>query len=151
MPLHFRETMSGRVLTAEGPRRFSFTVDVSGPSFWGAWGRDTLELSGRAHLEGVVADAPLLPGSYLQIRLPFRRELVYAVAFRDAEGCTYRFFGVKDISYLLLPLTLRKLEGTLYRDGHPLGPGTLYFNYASLPGFLASWRITLHPPAELVG
>jgi len=141
MTIQFSETMSGTAVVAGCPRGFSFTVTAAGPSFLGAWGRDALTLTGMASLEEVVQDAPLLPGSLLEIGLPFRRRLRYSVVFVDPAGHTYRFFGEKRIRYLLLPLTLRRLGGTLFVDGTALGPAELYFRYRTLPAFLASFRL----------
>ncbi len=142
MPIHFDETMAGQVNTPDGPRDFSFTVSVDGASFLGAWGRDFLRLTGTAHLQGVAQAAPLLEGSYLRIGLPFRRNLIYQLAFEDAEGHSYRFFGQKKIRYLIFPLTIRKLKGTLYRDGESVGDATLLFSFRTLPAFVGSFRLS---------
>lgn len=142
MGIHFDETMAGQVTTADGPRDFSFTVSVEGTSFWGAWGRDFLRLTGAATLQGVVEGASLQAGSYLRIGLPFRRNLVYQLSFADERGHSYRFFGTKKIRYLIFPLTIRKLVGTLYKDGEPLGDATLFFSFRTLPSFLGSMRLS---------
>ena len=138
MPIHFDETMVGKLETPDGPKRFSFSVSVDGDSFWGAWGRDLLRLSGRASLEGHVVDARLAPESYLRISLPFRRILSYSIAFRDVDGRVLRFFGSKRIRYLIFALTIRKLRGTVFVDGKELGQATLYFRFRTLPAFLSS-------------
>jgi len=141
MALRFEETLLGHLETAEGLRPFSFRVRVAGPSFWGAWGRDFLALVGSASLDGAALEAPLEPGSTLRIGLPFARSLTYHLAFRDVEGRRYRFFGTKRVRWTRLPRTLRRLVGTVYRDGEVLGPATLWFRWRDLPAFLASWRV----------
>jgi len=141
MRLHFDETMAGTVRTPGGARRFEFTgrAAAGSPLAMLGWGSFTLE--GTASLQGVVENAPLLPGSHLEIGLPLHRHLRYQVHFRDGEGNQYRFFGQKTVYLLQLPRTMTTLEGTVFRNGAELGPATLRFDLKQLPKFLLSFSL----------
>jgi hypothetical protein len=140
MRLHFDETMAGTVTTPDGERKFKFTVmaDASPLAMLG-WGK--FQLEGTASLEGTVLDAPLLPGSVLEIGLPLHRYLKYQVHFRDPAGNLYRYFGQKTVFLLALPRTMTTLQGTLFKNGAELGPATLRFNLKELPKFLLSFSL----------
>jgi len=140
MGLQFKETMAGFVNTPDGERQFAFTVlaDSAALTNFGGWA--PMSLTGTATLEGVVEDAEVLPGSYLEIGVPLHRYLRYQVSFLDGQGSVYHYFGQKTVRLLSLAKTMTTLEGRLFKDGEELGPGTLRFNLLDLPGFLASWR-----------
>jgi hypothetical protein len=141
MRLHFDETMAGTVSTPDGRRRFAFTgrADAASPLAMVGWAPFRLE--GTASLEGAVQDAPLLPGSLLEIGLPLHRHLRYQVHFRDGAGNLYRFFGQKTVYLRALPRTMTTLDGTLFRNGAELGPATLRFDLKELPKFLLSFSV----------
>lgn len=141
MRLHFDETMAGTVRTPGGERRFAFTgrADAASPLAMVGWAPFRLE--GTASLQGAVEDAPLLPGSQLEIGLPLHRHLRYQVHFRDGEGNQYRFFGQKTVYLLQLPRTMTTLEGTVFRNGAELGPATLRFDLKELPKLLRSFSL----------
>jgi hypothetical protein len=141
MRLHFDETMAGTVTTPGGPRRFEFTGRAAAGSPLAMLGWGSLTLTGTATLQGAVEDAPLLPGSNLEIGLPLHRHLRYQVHFRDGHGNQYRFFGQKTVYLLKLPRTMTTLEGTLFKNGAELGPATLRFDLKALPKFLASFSL----------
>ena len=61
MGLHFQETMSGTIQTAEGPRAFSFSASADSSRAIAFGGVEPLLLTGTAELEGVVSGAG--PGS----------------------------------------------------------------------------------------
>ncbi|MFH2006134.1 MAG: hypothetical protein ABI333_06075 [bacterium] len=140
MGLQFKETMAGRVTTAQGDQDFSFSAYADSKTLFAFGGWSPMNLTGTASLEGVVEGAPLLPGSYLEIGVPLHRYLRYQVSFEDGEGHVYRFFGQKTVRVLDLPKTMTTLEGRLFRDGDELGPATLWFSLLDLPRFLATWR-----------
>jgi hypothetical protein len=141
MRLHFDETMVGTVTTPAGERRFRFTGKAGAGSPFALLGWGKLELEGTASLEGAVDDAPLLPGSNLEIGLPLHRYLRYQVHFRDGDGNLYRFFGQKTVFLLALPRTMTTLEGTLFKNGAELGSATLRFDLKELPRFLLSFSL----------
>jgi hypothetical protein len=140
MGLHFKETMSGFVITPAGERQFAFTVNADSTALMNFGGWAPMTLTGTATLEGVVEDAEILSGSYLEIGVPLHRYLRYQVNFVDEQGSVYHYFGQKTARLLSLPKTMTTLEGRLFVDGEELGPGVLRFNLLDLPGFLASWR-----------
>ncbi len=140
MGLHFKETMSGFVTTPEGERQFAFTVNADSAAWTNFGGWAPMTLTGTATLEGVVEDAEILSGSYLEIGVPLHRYLRYQVNFVDDLGSVYHYFGQKTVRYLSFPKTMTTLEGRLFQDGEELGPGTLHFSLLDLPGFLASMR-----------
>ncbi len=140
MGLRFRETMSGFVSTPEGERQLSFSVEADTPALTPFGGWAPMSLTGTVTLEGVVEEAELQPGSYLEIGLPLDRHLRYQVTFDDEAGRRYRFYGKKTVRFWDLPRSITTLEGDLFRDGEELGPGTLRFSLLDLPSFLASWR-----------
>lgn len=140
MGLHFQETMTGKLETLAGVKQFSFTVSADSPTFLALGGWAPLKLTGRATLEGVVADTALLPGSTLEIGIPFHRYLRYTVFFADQDGHIYRFFGQKTVMLRNIPRTMTTLEGHLFMDGAKMGPAVLRFPLRDLGRFLASFR-----------
>ncbi len=141
MRLRFDETMAGTVTTPAGERRFEFTGKAGAGSALAMLGWGKFELQGTASLEGAVDDAPLLPGSNLEIGLPLHRHLRYQVHFRDRAGNLYRFFGQKTVFLLALPRTMTTLQGTLFQNGAELGPATLRFDLKELPKLLLSFSL----------
>ena len=141
MRLHFDETMTGTVSTPDGARHFEFTGRADAPSPLAMVGWVPFKLEGTASLEGAAENAPLLPGSVLEIGLPLHRHLRYQVHFRDRAGNLYRFFGQKTVYLLALPRTMTTLEGTVFRNGAELGPATLRFDLKELPKFLLSFSL----------
>jgi hypothetical protein len=141
MSLSFQETMSGTADTPDGRRHFHFTVTAASPTALALVGWAPLALAGTATFEGVVTDAPLLPGSMLEIGPPLHRFLRYQVHFRDAAGDVYRFFGQKTVYLTRLPRTMSTLEGRVYRNGDDLGAATLRFDFKDLVPFLGSFRL----------
>ena len=141
MRLRFNETMAGTVTTPDGERRFKFTATAGACSPLAMLGWGKLDLQGTASLEGTVLDAPLLPGSVLEIGLPLHRYLRYQTHFRDPSGNLYRFFGQKTVFLLALPRTMTTLQGTLFKNGAELGPATLRFDLKELPRFLLSFSL----------
>ena len=140
MGLHFEETMAGVVTTPHSDRHFSFTINADSPTVFSLGGWAPLKLTGTANLESVVEDAALLPGSTLEIGIPFHRYLKYTVFFRDPEGRTYRFFGQKTVLLRNLAKTMTTLTGRLFKDGEEVGPAVLTFKLGDLGKFLASFR-----------
>jgi hypothetical protein len=148
MSLRFQETMAGAVTTATGARALRFTAVAASSSALALLGWQPLSLAGTATLAGIVEDAPLLPGSQLEIGPPLHRSLRYQVHFRDATGNVYRFFGQKTLALLHLARTMTTLEGTVYKNGDEYGPATLRFKLGDLPRFLGSFRLAASAPAS---
>jgi hypothetical protein len=143
--IRFAERMEGTVTIGTERKPFSFDVDARGPAS-GA----PLVLAGTVRIEGLCPDTPVDAAvSRLEVGVPLRRHIRYTLAWTDAQGRRWRFFGEKT-ARLLRPLsTMTTLPGAVYRDGLEVGPALLRFPLRTLPSFLLSFfrRPSLPAPA----
>jgi len=146
LPIGFKqtETMKGylRFLDdARQERSTRFDCDFALVD-WGAF-VDTgeTELTGRFNCEGFVSDAPFSGKLFID---PFRKKrLTYDFTFEGPDDKHYRFYGEKRIEFLRFPQTISTLYSRLEEGGGVVATGVLWFDFRTLPAYVASLRPVL--------
>lgn len=132
--LSFYENMYGKYIENNQEKKFNFSCHVSIPSIEKFIIDSTSFITGNVDMDNLSNNK--LEGKLI-IDLLKKKKLIYDFNFGD----NYRFYGMKNISYINFIHSITHLEGIIYKDGNFFAEAKLIFDLKELKLFIESFKL----------